>query len=63
MTDNNNKNEESVMDKKNVMGLLFFMGLMGVVLSGMVAFQPEKKVVEVEPTAYTMGGFPVLPSE
>jgi len=51
------------MDKKNVMGLLFFMGLMGVVLSGMVAFQPEKKIVEVEPAAYTMGGFPVLPSE
>lgn len=51
------------MDKKNIMGMLFFMAMMGVVLSGMVAFQPEKKVSEVETAAYHMNGFPVLPSE
>lgn len=51
------------MNKKNMLGMLFFMGVLGVVLSGMVAFQPEKRVIEVESLEYAMGGFPVLPSE
>lgn len=50
------------MDKKNVLGLLFFMGLMGVVVSGMVAFQPEKQVMSEQTAEYFMSGFPVLPA-
>jgi len=51
-----------IMDKKNVLGLLFFMGLMGVVVSGMVAFQPEKQVMSEQTAEYFMSGFPVLPA-
>ncbi len=52
------------MDKKNVVGLLFFMGLLGVVISGMLAFQPDKASVKVESTAhYQMNAFPVLPND
>ena len=51
------------MNKKNMLGMLFFMGVLGVVLSGMVAFQPEKRVVEMETAEYSMGGFPVIPSQ
>jgi Mn2+/Fe2+ NRAMP family transporter len=59
----NNKNEDFVMNKKNMLGMLFFMGLLGVVVSGMVVFQPGKKTVEAESADYVMGGFPVVPSE
>lgn len=51
------------MNKKNMLGMLFFMGLLGVVVSGMVVFQPGKKTVEAESADYVMGGFPVVPSE
>ncbi len=52
------------MDKKNVIGLLFFMGLLGVVISGMVAFQPDKVVGEAASAAhYQLNAFPVLPND
>ncbi len=52
-----------IMDKKNVLGLLFFMGIFGVVISGMVAFQPEKTPTALSQTAGGgLQGFPVLPS-
>ena len=49
------------MDKKNILGLLFFMGLLGVVLSGMVAFQPDP--MEPKMAEYDLRGFPALPNE
>lgn len=63
MADKNNKNEGFVMNKKNMLGMLFFMGILGVVVSGMVAFQPDKRIVEAESPEYAMGGFPVIPSQ
>ena len=50
------------MNKKNIMGMVFFVGLLGAVLTGMMTLQPEKRAVEVEPKEYAMGGFPVVPS-
>jgi hypothetical protein len=50
------------MNKNNVFGAVFFVGLLGLVLTGMMTLQAEKTVIEVEPKAYAMGGFPVVPS-
>ena len=54
------------MDKKSVLGLLFFMGLFGVIISGMVAFQPEKSAEDFnrgnQTAEQTLSGFPVLPN-
>ncbi len=54
------------MDKKNILGLLFFMGLFGVIISGMVAFQPEKTAEQYnranQTAESTLSGFPVLPN-
>ena len=50
------------MDKKNLLGMLFFVGLLGFVVSGIVMLQPDKKILEVETAEYNMSGFPVLPS-
>jgi hypothetical protein len=51
-----------VMNKKNVLGMAFFVGVLGVVLTGMMSLQPEKRAMQVEPKQYAMGGFPVVPS-
>jgi hypothetical protein len=51
-----------IMDKKNLMGVVFLVSVLGVVLTGMSALQPEKPAIESEPTEYAMGGFPVVPS-
>lgn len=58
----NNKYEDVVMNKKNILGMMFFVGLLGLVLAGMVTLQPEKRTVEMESAEYIMGGFPVIPS-
>ena len=51
------------MDKKNIMGLLFFMGVLGVAISGMVAFQPEKPLYqEAKNTQQALQAFPSLPA-
>lgn len=51
------------MDKKNIMGLLFFMGVLGVAISGMVAFQPEKPLYqEATSTQHSLQAFPSLPA-
>jgi hypothetical protein len=54
------------MDKKNILGLLFFMGLFGVIISGMMAMQPEKSATqynrENQTAESTLSGFPVIPS-
>jgi len=51
------------MDKKNVLGLLFFMGVLGVAISGMVAFQPEKALYqEATSTQHSLQAFPSLPA-
>ncbi len=49
------------MDKKNLLGILFCMGLFSLVITGMVAFQPE--VAPLQTADYEMRGFPSLPSE
>jgi len=52
-----------MMDKKNIMGLLFFMGVLGVAISGMVAFQPEKPLYqEAKNTQQALQAFPSLPA-
>lgn len=56
------KRDGGVMNKKNLMGVVFLVSLLGVVLTGMSALQPEKRGIEIEPTEYAMGGFPVVPS-
>lgn len=49
------------MNKKNAVGILFFAGVLAVVLSGMMYMQPEK--VQPQVADYEMRGFPALPSE
>jgi len=49
------------MNKKNAIGMLFFTGLLAVVLSGMIYLQPEKPQPQM--ADYEMRGFPALPSE
>jgi len=49
------------MNKKNAIGMLFFTGLLAVVLSGMVYLQPEK--AKPQTAEYDLRGFPALPSE
>jgi hypothetical protein len=51
-----------IMNKKNLMGVVFLASVLGVVLTGMSALQPEKRAIESQPTEYAMGGFPVVPS-
>lgn len=46
---------------KNTLGVLFFAGLLTMVLTGMVYLQPEKP--QPQTADYDMRGFPALPSE
>ena len=50
------------MNKKNVFGVMFFAGLLGLVVIGMVKLQPEKRVVE-QAEVYELRGFPAVASE
>jgi len=58
---NNNKTGIWVMNKKNTLSVLFFTGLLAVVLAGMVYLQPEK--AQPQTAEYDLRGFPALPSE
>ncbi|NVK37127.1 MAG: hypothetical protein HWE18_04305 [Gammaproteobacteria bacterium] len=49
------------MNKKNTLSVLFFTGLLAVVLAGMVYLQPEKP--KAQTAEYDLRGFPALPSE
>lgn len=46
---------------KNTLGVIFFAGLLAIVLTGMVHLQPEKP--QPQTADYDMRGFPALPSE
>lgn len=60
---NRDDDRRDMMDKKNVLGLLFFMGVLGVAISGMVAFQPDKVVYQEASSAQQeLQAFPSLPA-
>ena len=62
LADKNYKKRRAVMNKKDALSVVFFAGLLAAVIVGMVALQPDKKLVEPK-MAYELKGFPALSSE
>ncbi len=62
VADKNYKKRRAFMNKKDALSVVFFAALLVVIIVGMVALQPDKKLVEPK-VAYELKGFPALSSE